>query len=298
MDRYQWALFAEDTWSITDDLALTLSGRYDKNEDFGSEFSPKAYLVYSLTDNLNLKGGVTTGYKAPSLRQSTPNFVAISGGNGPMSGYIGDPNLKPEKSINYEAGFTYDNSDLGLSGSLMAFKTDFKDKISSSKVCDINCTASNGGFYPGGIYEWYNVDKAELKGFELTTDYYILDNLKYRQSYTYTDSERKSGPSKGEPLNNISKHMFNAGIDWDITNKLMLWTQTNYRSETSGSPERFSAKYPSYTFVDLGAVYSYDKNLKFTAGIYNLTNKEVFTNDVQERVLDGRRYSVAMNLKF
>ncbi|MFV7791230.1 TonB-dependent receptor domain-containing protein [Aliarcobacter lanthieri] len=298
MDRYQWALFAEDTWSITDDLALTLSGRYDKNEDFGSEFSPKAYAVYSLTDNLNLKGGVTTGYKAPSVRQSTPNFVALSGGNGPKSGYIGDPNLKPETSINYEAGFTYDNNDLGLNGSLMVFKTDFKDKISSTKVCDSNCTTANGGVYPGGIYEWYNVDKAELKGFEFTTDYYILDNLKYRQSYTYTDSERKSGPSKGEPLNNISKHMFNAGIDWDITNKVMLWTQTNYRSETSGSPERFSAKYPSYTFVDLGGVYNYDKNLKFTAGIYNLTNKEVFTNDVQERVLDGRRYSVAMNLKF
>ncbi|RXJ85595.1 TonB-dependent receptor, partial [Aliarcobacter trophiarum LMG 25534] len=41
MERYQWSLFAENEWSITDDLALTLSGRYDDNEDFGSNFSPK-----------------------------------------------------------------------------------------------------------------------------------------------------------------------------------------------------------------------------------------------------------------
>src|SRR5690606_5699350 len=43
MDRYQWALFAEDTWNATDNLALTFSGRYDENEFFGSNFSPKAY---------------------------------------------------------------------------------------------------------------------------------------------------------------------------------------------------------------------------------------------------------------
>lgn len=297
MERYQWALFAENTWQVIDDLALTLSGRYDKNEKFGSHFSPKAYAVYSLTDNLNLKAGVTTGYKTPNLRESADDFVPASGAQGPLIGYIANPNLKPEKSINYEAGFSYDNSDLGLAGSLMLFQTDFKDKVSSKLICTNNCNY-NGGNYPGGLYEYYNVDKAEIKGIELTTDWYILDNLKYRHSYTYTDSERKSGTGKGQPLNNISKHMFNAGIDWDVTSKLMLWTQANYRSETTGSPERFAQKYQPYTFVDLGAVYNYDKKLKFTAGAYNIGNKELDTSGALPRVLDGRRYSVAMDLKF
>lgn len=92
--------------------------------------------------------------------------------------------------------------------------------------------------------------------------------------------------------------MFNAGIDWDVTSKLMLWTQANYRSETTGSPERFAQKYQPYTFVDLGAVYNYDKKLKFTAGAYNIGNKELDTSGALPRVLDGRRYSVAMDLKF
>ncbi|WP_026803789.1 TonB-dependent receptor domain-containing protein [Aliarcobacter lanthieri] len=301
MERYQWALFAEDTWSVTDDLALTLSGRFDRNEFFGSNFSPKAYAVYSLTDNLNLKGGVTTGYKAPSLRQAAPDFAGISGGGGAPVAMVGNPDLEPEKSRNYELGFAYDNDDLGLAGSLMVFQTDYKNKVQSKDGTDIlpgdtKQYLYKGEYYGGGVKFYENVDKAEIKGLELTTDWNILDNLKYRHSYTYTDSEQKTGAAKGKPLNNISKHMFNAGLDFDVTSKILLWTQVNYRGETSGSGTS-NNKIPSYTFVDLGGVYKYDKNLSFNAGIYNVSNKDV-TDDGNSNVLDGRRFSVAMNMKF
>ncbi|MFW3338942.1 TonB-dependent receptor domain-containing protein [Aliarcobacter butzleri] len=302
MDRYQWALFAEDTWNITDDLALTLSGRYDDNEVFGNNFSPKAYAVYSLTDNLNLKGGVISGYKAPSLRNSSPDYMLNSMGGA----ILPNPDLEPEKSLTYEAGFAYDNPDIGLEGSIMLFQTDFKDKITrSARIAGSQTSGSQ--FYidnpnlPYNSYGYtanYNVDKAEIQGVEITTDYYILENLKYRHSYTYTDSEQKSGANKGNLLNDISKHMFNAGLDWDVTSKLLLWTQANYRGKTGGTNTDPDDKNPSYTFVDLGAVYKYDKNLQFTAGIYNLQNKEVTTDDGYDSILDGRRYSVAMNLKF
>ncbi|ALH96623.1 TonB-dependent receptor [Acinetobacter equi] len=54
---------------------------------------------------------------------------------------------------------------------------------------------------------------------------------------------------------------------------------------------------PSYTFVDLGAVYKYTDNLEFATGVYNVANKNV-VDDGNSYVLDGRRYSVAMNIKF
>lgn len=298
MERYQWALFAEDTWSVIDDLALTLSGRYDDNEVFGGNFSPKAYAVYSLTDNLNLKGGVTTGYKAPSLRQAAPDFAGISGGGGAAIAMVGNPDLEPEESVNYEVGFAYDNADIGLGGSLMLFQTDYKNKVQTRDGLNPDGskqTVYKGETYAGGVKFYENVDKAEIKGIELTTDYQVLDNLKYRHSYTYTDSEQKTGANKGTPLNNISKNMFNAGLDFDVTSKVLLWTQANYRGETSGAGT--GAKTPSYTFVDLGAVYKYDKNLSFNAGIYNIANKNVL-DDGNSNVLDGRRYSVAMNMKF
>lgn len=305
MERYQWALFAEDTWSVTDDLALTLSGRYDYNEQFGSNFSPKAYAVYSLTDNLNLKGGVTSGYKAPSLRQSAPDFAGVSMG-GVM---LGNPDLTPEKSMNYEAGLAYDNSDLGLAGSLMLFQTDFEDKlmrITNPKVCEANqpCTYKGTTYAPHqwGYTETKNVDEAESKGIELTTDYYILENLKYRHSYTYNKTEQKSGTDKGRPFTDTPKHMFNAGLDWDVTSKLLLWTQVNYNGKTTGSKSQGGGgssyvERKAYTLLDLGGVYKYDDKLQFLAGVYNISN-EINEDADNERDIDGRRYSVAMNLKF
>ncbi|OUY09050.1 TonB-dependent receptor domain-containing protein [Acinetobacter populi] len=297
LDRYQWAVFAEDTWNVNQDLALTLSGRYDHNEDFGGQFSPKLYAVYKLTDTLNLKGGYTTGYKAPTLRQGATDFGSVSRGGGS----IGNPDLKPETSKNFELGFAYVNPDIGLEGSLVAFHTDFDNKISSSERLE-GSTEEGSDFYlkypylPYNANGWKNViniDKAEIKGLEITTDYYILDNLKYRQSYTYTDSKQKSGASKGEPLNDMPKHMFNAGLDWELNDQWSFWTQANYRGkEVSGDGD------PAYTFVDLGAVYKYSNNLKFTGGIYNVANKDVTTEDGYSYILDGRRYSIAMNMKF
>ncbi|RXK13139.1 TonB-dependent receptor [Halarcobacter mediterraneus] len=301
MERYQWSLFAENEWSITDDLALTLSGRYDDNEDFGSNFSPKAYAVYHATDKLTVKGGVTSGYKAPSLRQAAPDFAGVSRG-GVM---IGNPDLTPEKSLNYEVGLAYNDYDLGLKGSIVAFHTDFEDKIQrTGRICDPDEACS----YKGTVYEphqygytaYENVDEAEIQGIELTTDYNITDKLLYRHSYTYTDSEQKSGSNEGKPLNNVSEHMFNAGLDWDATGKLNLWTQVNYRSKTAGSVSRSGElnRQPSYTFADVGLVYEIAKNISLKAGIYNLTNKEVTTEDGYDYILDGRRYSFAMNIKF
>lgn len=299
MDRYQWALFAEDTWNASDDLALTFSGRFDENEFFGSNFSPKAYAVYSATDNLTVKGGVISGYKAPSLRSSSPQYMLNSMGGA----IIPNPDLKPEKSLTYETGLAYQNSDLGLLASLMFFKTDFKDKITrSSRMAGSQDEDSQFyldhpelPFNSNGYTYNYNVDEAEIQGLEITTDYQISDYLKYRHSYTYTDSEQTSGQNKGKPLNDIPKHMFNAGLDWDLNDQVYLWTQLNYRGKTAGTSQNIQT--PSYTFADIGAVYKYDHKLQFSTGIYNLANKDV-VDDGNSSVLDGRRYSFAVNLKF
>lgn len=316
MDRYQWSLFAEDTWNVTDKLALTLSGRFDQNEFFGDNFSPKAYAVYQANDNFTLKGGVISGYKAPSLRNSSPQYMLNSMGGAIMP----NPDLKPETSLTYETGFAFENRDLGLLASLMVYQTDFNDKITrSSRVAgsrlpteaeggkaeysqnEINDFVTNSPFYqdnPSFPYSStgytfnYNVDEAQIRGLELTTDYNVTDYLKYRHSYTYTNSEQKTGANKGKPLNDLPKHMFNAGLDWDINDQWLLWTQLNYRGKTVGDNAT-----PEYTFIDVGAVYNYSDDLKLSTGIYNLQNKNVL-EDGNSWVLDGRRISVAMNLKF
>ncbi|WP_275546192.1 MULTISPECIES: TonB-dependent receptor domain-containing protein [unclassified Pseudomonas] len=306
MDRYQNSLFLEDNWSLTDDLTLTLSGRFDDNQAYGSEFSPKAYAVYRINDNFTLKGGVTSGYKAPSLRQAATDFGSTSRGGV----IIGNPDLTPETSLNRELGIGYENFDLGLNTTLTVYQTDYKDKINrTGRICEPNVPCVyNGTNYPAhqfGYTAYENVDKAELRGVEFTLDYQLLDNLMYRHSYTYTSTEQKSGQYKGEPLNDMAKHMFNVSLDWQATEKLNLWTQVNYRGETSGRWQTGTSgassngvTYPSYTFADVGLVYRPTRDLSLKFGVYNVTNKEVTTDDDYAYNLDGRRYVFGVTQSF
>ncbi len=306
MDRYQNSLFLEDNWSLTDALTLTLSGRFDDNQAYGSEFSPKVYAVYRLNDNFTLKGGVTTGYKAPALRQSATDYGATSRGGV----IIGNPDLIPETSVNRELGIGYENFDLGLSSTLTVYQIDYEDKINrTGRICaqNVACTY-NGTTYPAhqyGYTAYENVDEAELRGVEFTLDYQILDNLTYRHSYTYTSTEQKSGQYKGEPLNDVAKHMFNASLDWQASEKLNLWTQINYRGETSGRWQTGTSgsssngvTYPAYTFADVGLVYKPSRDLSLKFGIYNVTNKEVTTDEDFAYNLDGRRYVFGLTQNF
>ena len=55
--QYILAVFAEDEFSILENLNLTLGGRYNRHEIFGNNFSPRGYLVFNPNKDLHLKEG-------------------------------------------------------------------------------------------------------------------------------------------------------------------------------------------------------------------------------------------------
>lgn len=138
-----------------------------------------------------------------------------------------------------------------------------------------------------------------MQGVEVTLDYLIRPSLDFMASYTYTESEQKTGEFKGEPLTKQPKHMVNALLDWSVTPRFNAWLQGNYRSETSDYLGRsaISDGTPGYGFVDVGGVYQVTDNLDLKAGLYNIANREV-TNDTYGVVLDGRRLNVGLTLDF
>jgi outer membrane receptor for ferrienterochelin and colicins len=307
LDRWLFALYAENEWNITDDFALTLGARFNKDEYFGGEVTPRIYGVYHLTDVLTLKGGVSTGYKQPAISQISEGFGSRTGkGSGVI---IGNPDLSPEKSTSYELGFNFSDPELGLTSSLMVFKSDFKDKIVENRLCetpgttnsspvqDWKCSA-NGNPYRF-VSQMMNVSDAEMKGVEFALDYDLLYNLRASTSYTYTKSEQKSGEFKGQALNKMPKHMLNMGLDYDVSDTWNTWMDYNYRGKTSDYLSRTSMGNgtPAYGTFDAGAVFKASEKLSLTAGVYNIANKEI-TNSEYDIVLDGRRYTVGMNIKF
>lgn len=97
----------------------------------------------------------------------------------------------------------------------------------------------------------------------------------------------------------MPKHMLNVGLDYDVSDTWTTWMDYNYRGKTSDYLSRTSMDNgtPGYGTFDAGAVFKATDNLRLTAGIYNIANKEI-TNGDYDIVLDGRRYTVGMNIKF
>lgn len=180
-----WSVFAEDEWHLTDALALTAGSRYEHHEQFGGHFSPRAYLVWDVADAWTLKGGVTTGYKAPRMGQLHKGISGVSGQG--KTNLLGNPNLKPEESVSYEAGVYYDNP-AGLNANVTGFMTDFSNKIVSYSINDNTNSYVNSG-------------KARLHGVEFAGTLPLWsEDVTLSLNYTWTRSEQRDGDNKGAPL--------------------------------------------------------------------------------------------------
>ena len=324
---WQRALFAEDEISLTDDLALTLGLRWDDHKRYGDHWSPRAYLVWNPADTLTLKGGVSTGFRAPEVRAVAEGYAYETGGANCNYGaglcgvIIGDPDLKPETSTSYEINALWrPTRDISLNATV--FRTDFTDKIDFDRACGPD--ANNNGIcdVPSEVlrwdqdplyqlYYWYNVSDARIQGVELGGTWSATDALTLKANYTFTDSEQRGGLYAGQPLGRTPEHMANARADYEVNDRLNLWGSVTYRGEevnaglrvgTNGQPildgpRQVGRLYPDYTLVDIGGNWRVQDNVALKFGVYNVTDKvlDVATYDQQG---DGRRYWLGVNVEF
>jgi len=112
------AAYAEFNVPLLSTLEANVAGRLDHYSDFGNAFAPKFSLRYQPLDWLLLRGSYSRGFRAPTLPEIT-NSTAVSYSRvidpydpitpGQPRGYTdvfaANPNLRPERSTNYNAGF-------------------------------------------------------------------------------------------------------------------------------------------------------------------------------------------------
>ena len=303
LSRNSWALTAEDRWNVVDPFDLVPSIRLDENEKYGSHVTPKLYGVWSISPQWTVKGGVSGGYKNPTLRESASNW-ADSAGSGQRDGVsIGNPDLKPETSTNYELSLNWDGE--GMKAGVTGFYSKFHNKIELETLC----TGDAGSYacsYNGEKYDfvssYYNVSKAMMRGIESTFSWDILSNLHLNTSYTYTETKQLSGEYAGQPLNQQPKHLISARLDYDFTHDISPWLRVYYRGKTSehyagNSRSSMTEGYPSYSLVDLGVNFSLTPKVKLNTSVSNLFDKYI-DSDTYGGNVDGRRYNVSLTYNF
>lgn len=293
-DSDSWSAYAEDEWSIRDNLALTLGGRYEHHSGFGGHFSPRGYLVWNVNEQITLKGGVSTGYKAPSAKELHDGIISVSGQGATFS--VGSPDLEPEESINYELSLNYNNlKNLDLTTTI--FHTKITDRITSGpsilncySATDPNtagCVSYGSHITQHSFSQSINQDEAEAEGLEVSLKYAIMPEWDIKTAYTFTETEITKGADKGNYLNNIPRHAFNTTSTWHINPQLDIWVQHEFKSSrvrysstpTAGTDEAIIAeltdnKLKGYNLYNLGATYLVNKNIRVNGAINNILDKD------------------------
>jgi iron complex outermembrane receptor protein len=157
LSRNNLAGYVDLATNVTDAWFIGVAGRFEHYDDSaGNTLSGKVSTRYELAPGLAIRGGVNTGFRAPSLAQTgfstTQNTTTVIG-NTPVSTIakflpvnsaaaiaLGAQPLKPEKSLNYTAGITYEAGALHLT--LDAYQIRVDDRIVKTEFLG---TASNGG---------------------------------------------------------------------------------------------------------------------------------------------------------
>ncbi len=296
-DQEMYSLFIEDSWTPVDPFTITAGVRFDEHEVFGSQLSPRLYGVYTLSDTWTLKGGVSTGYKTP---QTTDLYDGITGFGGQgTSPFAGNPDLTPETSVNSEIAL-YWNGFNGQNFNVTYFNTKFEDKIARGDTVQ-SCRTTGGarpcvnlGAYDSLGYTTYsqkvNIDEVGIKGVELAGRYPINDSWSFNANYTWTDSEQKSGPQKGEPLTNTAEHMLNATVDWTVFDSLTVSLQSELRSDRYRGWNTVldeAQYYEQYDLWNLGVSYKVNENITVFGRVNNLFDEDFTTYSTKFVDLDG-----------
>ncbi|AEV99738.1 ferric enterobactin receptor [Niastella koreensis] len=142
VNRFNIGGYFDLSYDITKALLVNGTVRQEYYSDFGSAFVWKISGRAKVAgDKLTIRSSVSTGFRAPSLHQinlqiAQQSFVpgqgiqtkGIVSNKSPQAHLLGVPALKPEKSVNFTAGFGF-NPTKNLSVTVDYYHIDIKDRI-------------------------------------------------------------------------------------------------------------------------------------------------------------------------
>ena len=219
--RNNVAAYVDIGANITDAWYVGVAGRAEHYSDSSGEtVSGKLSTRYELAPGLAIRGGINTGFRAPSLAQQgfstsqntsiildgdrVPQLVKFLAPNDPIAGFLGAKPLTPEKSLNYTAGVTFESGGFRLTVDGYQIRIDdriVKTEILNSAEAQAILTSpevvailnargvpgiSSGQFFINGV-------DTRTRGIDAVAEYTVrtarLGNIRLSAAYSYNKTK-------------------------------------------------------------------------------------------------------------
>ena len=327
-------VFLQDTWQVSDRTLLAPILRLDHSNLFGAHATFNIGMTHNIGGKANqrFKANLGTGYTEPGMGELYYGWEMYAGA--PMGlerarlGYywVGNPNLKPEKSVNFDLGFEGESKDGRDSYRINAFHNRIDNYMTTyftGYLMDFNPEAeakkdgSRWYYPPDMIYSFKNIGKAEITGLEAEYNHRFDKHWSTKLGYTYLHAINKSDPDMPRQLLDRPQHKIDLGVTYENKGwRATLWgnyylhmLDSNSVANNGNYLDWDGVQGEWHTNFHVGGTQTYKKK---TFGIWNfLVQKDfdkgssayigvdnIFNHRDDDRAFQERVYRLGVNLKF
>ncbi|MDQ6469390.1 TonB-dependent receptor [Flavobacterium sp. LHD-80] len=292
--RTNFSLYTDAELDVTEAFMVSGAVRFENYSDFGSTVNGKLASRLKINDHINLRGSVSTGFRAPSLAQIYYNLrftnfnasgateVLLAPNDSPVTRAFGIEKLNEEKAVNASLGFTATYGD--FTATVDGYYIKVKDRIVLTGYFDassLGLGVSEAQFFANGVdtsthgldlvFSWKKTYDFGHIGATLVGNIndMKIDNVKNGSldADTFFGNREKafllaSAPDSKFGLNlTYAKNKFDAGLAFTRFSKVVL---VDYADEED--------VYNPRLVTDLTLGYQLSKSLKISIGSNNLFN--------------------------
>lgn len=218
-----------------------------------TEASMNLGLLYSLNEHWTLFGQYAEGFRPPNFDEANQAFANLGHGYA----IAPNPDLEPEYSKGLETGVRYRGDSASLS--LALYHNDYRNFIESRMI---------GNFDGISVFQDDNIGRARIHGAELTADWYLSDQLFWRNAAAWSRGENRNS---GAPLDSIEPLTLVTGLHfrssdgrWGLQGTATLADEQDRVS----SPDRVQGE--EYAVLDLTGHYRLTGSARLRFGVFNL----------------------------
>ncbi len=162
--RSNVSLYADGELDVSDNFMVSSALRFENYSDFGSTLNGKIAARLKTGGNVNFRGSISSGFRAPSLAQIYYNLrftnfsstgaseILLSPNNSPVTQAFGIGKLNEEKAINGSLGFTASYGD--FTATIDGYMVNVKDRIVLTGYFDasaLNIGVNQAQFFVNGV---------------------------------------------------------------------------------------------------------------------------------------------------
>lgn len=258
------AVYAYAQQTLFEKLTVSAGLRLENNSKFGTELVPIGGLTYNFSNTTTFKASVSKGFRSPTIME--------------MYMYAPNPDLQPERMMNYEISWLQSLLNNKLNLELTAFR------VKGDNLIQVVA--------PPFPAKRQNVGSFDNKGIEFSAKYAVCKNFFIHANYSYLDLSKAVVAAPRQQLNvsaNYNYNIWNLNVSSQYIEKLYALNSTNPFSQVI-------VAVPDYFLLNARLSVRPLKKLEVFAAANNLLSKEYQIN--YGYPMPGINFNAGFNVKF